>query len=442
MKTQTKALIASLIVVALSLSAVSGVTYSWWSDSQNSTISVSTGYVKASTSEFEVTVNGAEVPDIPESLPGEISLSNGLNNGWVSTSEGGKLNVCSDPDNLELMISYKVKFEWSIPYKYKIDVSVPGEITSTHTITDVDSGNIVDGTGSSTASTAGYKVLSVTLNVTKIPANYTGEMRLKNVITQYNAPDSGGYSFQPFENHGLNQPYVINTAEELMGFAYKVNVDGWSFSGETVELGADIDLAGVSWTPIGQSGGGSNYNVGDGRFAGTFDGKGKKISNLNVDIWRPGTDDGKYYSSGLFGWTTEDGNTVIKDVILDRATVKGHHYTGAICGWFGGGIIEGCIVQNSTLISTHLNDDACGDKVGGIVGFVNNSTSSAVKDCTVKNTQVSGARDVGQIIGCYFGDEENISNNTVNSVTIGTTPGCTDENHGKNVKSGVIGRTS
>lgn len=46
MKAQTKALIASVVVIALALSAVSGVTYSWWSDSQDAEIEVKAGYIE------------------------------------------------------------------------------------------------------------------------------------------------------------------------------------------------------------------------------------------------------------------------------------------------------------------------------------------------------------------------------------------------------------
>ncbi len=45
MKAQTKALVASLVVIALALSAVSGITYSWFSDTEKADITVSTAKV-------------------------------------------------------------------------------------------------------------------------------------------------------------------------------------------------------------------------------------------------------------------------------------------------------------------------------------------------------------------------------------------------------------
>ncbi|MCQ2399022.1 MAG: hypothetical protein MJ072_00775, partial [Clostridia bacterium] len=43
---------------------------------------------------------------------------------------------------------------------------------------------------------------------------------------------------------------VINSKEELVMFANAVNA-GNTYEGKTVKLGADIDLAGIEWTPIG-----------------------------------------------------------------------------------------------------------------------------------------------------------------------------------------------
>ena len=81
-----------------------------------------------------------------------------------------------------------------------------------------------------------------------------------------------------------DNPYVINTADQLKGFRDAVN-DGAcgtlasdnSITGAKhlyVELGADIDLGNVSWTPIG---------TGANTFRGTFDGNNHIISNLKID---------------------------------------------------------------------------------------------------------------------------------------------------------------
>ncbi len=54
MRAQTKAIIASVLVIALALTAVSGVTYSWWSDSESAEITISTGKMELSISENDM----------------------------------------------------------------------------------------------------------------------------------------------------------------------------------------------------------------------------------------------------------------------------------------------------------------------------------------------------------------------------------------------------
>ena len=81
--------------------------------------------------------------------------------------------------------------------------------------------------------------------------------------------------------------FTIDTAAELAGLAKLVN-EGNNFSGKTITLGANIDLANKEWTPIGKSGK---------PFSGTFDGDGKTISNLVISTPNKS-------NVGLFGYTT------------------------------------------------------------------------------------------------------------------------------------------
>ena len=105
---------------------------------------------------------------------------------------------------------------------------------------------------------------------------------------------------------------TIDSVKEFIAFANAVNA-GKSYAGETVTLGADLDLAGVTWTPIGTS---ANP------FKGTFDGNGKVIKNLSVLM--AGKSD-----VGLFGFTT-DGE--IKNVTVENAKVAGRLNVGVVAG--------------------------------------------------------------------------------------------------------------
>ena len=105
---------------------------------------------------------------------------------------------------------------------------------------------------------------------------------------------------------------TIDSVKEFIAFANAVNA-GNSYKGQTVVLGADLDLNGVTWTPIGTS---ANP------FKGTFDGNGKVIKNLSVLM-------AGQSNVGLFGYTT-DGE--IKNVTVENAKVAGRLNIGVVAG--------------------------------------------------------------------------------------------------------------
>lgn len=217
----------------------------------------------------------------------------------------------------------------------------------------------------------------------------------------------------------------ITSAADLHAFANEVNVNGNSFAGKTVKLTADIDLANADFTPIGQTGGYSAKTY----FQGTFDGNGKTIKNLKVSVWEAGTNEGKHYASGLFGFI-DAGSATIKNLTVDGATVNGAHWTGVIAGYLTG-TVENCTVKNATVTCTHKNDEACGDKAGAVVGYINEGT---VKNCTAENCTVTAGRDAGQIVGAAKTTQ--VTNCTATHVTVSAGSGCT----GDNIRNEVIGR--
>ena len=218
---------------------------------------------------------------------------------------------------------------------------------------------------------------------------------------------------------------AITTAEDLVAFAKDVNENGNSYAGKTVMLMNDIDLNNVAWTPIGQTGGYSAKTY----FKGTFDGNGKTISNLNVSVWEAGTDGGKHYASGLFGFI-DVASATIKNLTVDNAKVVGHHWAGVIAGYLTGNI-DNCHVINANVTCKHANDEACGDKAGVIVGYVNSGT---VSNCTATKCAVAAGRDAGQIVGAAKTDQ--VTNCSATNVTVTATEDCT----GENIRNDVIGR--
>ena len=119
----------------------------------------------------------------------------------------------------------------------------------------------------------------------------------------------------PTEDEGIyisGNIYYITSLTGLKNFAANVN-GGNAYKGKTVVLGADIDLKNEEWTPIGNS---------TTSFQGTFDGNGKTISNLNVNM--PGKS-----NVGFFGMTT-DGT--IKNLTIENAKIVGRLNVGVVAG--------------------------------------------------------------------------------------------------------------
>ena len=141
----------------------------------------------------------------------------------------------------------------------------------------------------------------------------------------------------------------INSVEDLKGLASLVN-SGTSFAGKTVKLNADLDLNGVSITPIG---------TGTNPFRGTFDGCGHTISNLVVNNIIEGV-------AGLFGYmdSTDGTTSTIKNLKLDSPmiTADGGTSTGTLLGDCNIGKVENIKVTNGFISRVGAS------YLGGIVG--------------------------------------------------------------------------
>ena len=219
--------------------------------------------------------------------------------------------------------------------------------------------------------------------------------------------------------------YEIFSADGLFWFADEVNVSNNTFSGKTVKLAANIDLAHAAWTPVGQTGATT--------FNGVFDGQNYTVSNLNVNSE---AQTGANYSSGLFGWVESHtaGRGHLKNVTISGAVVNGHHNCGALVGYITQqtALVENCHVTGATVTCTMANADANGDKAGALIGNATNATP--VKDCTAANSTVSAGRDAGQVIGA--GKAANVTGCSATDVAVSANGTST----GANVHNEVIGR--
>lgn len=154
------------------------------------------------------------------------------------------------------------------------------------------------------------------------------------------------------------------------------------------ELGADIDLNNEPFTPIshiGTSGDGTDGTyTNNWIFQGNFDGKGHKISNINI-TWSAGNINGNNSNQywGLFGalghsiltakWGdgTATSNTVVRNLVIDGATFT--HDTNNKTFYYG----------NGSITTTNSNRAM----VGVLAGIVNSNTT--VENIEIRNSKIT-----------------------------------------------------
>ena len=142
----------------------------------------------------------------------------------------------------------------------------------------------------------------------------------------------------PFNGSGTAEdPYRIETADDLVNLANKGQQE--PYRNAYYKQTEDLDMSGKTMSPIG----GPN---GDSGFAGTYDGNGKKISNLNV--------------SYLFNAVTGE----IRDLTLaESCTFK----NASVARWLVGGKVINCKNYGSILPTFDSVDNSDDAKAGGIV---------------------------------------------------------------------------
>lgn len=220
------------------------------------------------------------------------------------------------------------------------------------------------------------------------------------------------------------QTIEIGTVEELLAAARRINTEGYDTRRDTYLLTADIDLAGVEWTPIGMKSSGGEIvekyimaseaerdpNVFG--FNGTFDGQGHTIYNLTIteeqsaallERTERNAPDPDFTGIAFFYSIGPEG--VVKDLRLENASVSvpvdgeedyGHAaILAAECiGWLKNISVQGKVQGVS--------------ETGGLVGYLGGMEAYSLdggyedngqaEDCTA-DVEVSGCDGIGGLVG-------------------------------------------
>ena len=232
-------------------------------------------------------------------------------------------------------------------------------------------------------------------------------------------------------------PWLITSQADLIALAEFLNSgNAETFDTENVGVGnchgyyfkqtADIDLTGVTWEPIGYSGG---YY-----FAGNYDGDGHTISNATST----GKNDANgFATAGIFGWVAFGSveNLHVKNANFVATGHNEYSYVGGIAGVCYGSSIKNCSVVDSSLESRRDNNNNC---AGSIVGY---STGGTFEKCAAENNQVKtmcyGGGFVGEVDDTYgVGNSTLFTNCYVAKCTVISE---TDDSQGTSFSGGFAG---
>lgn len=172
----------------------------------------------------------------------------------------------------------------------------------------------------------------------------------------------------------------------------------------------DIDMAGKNWTMYNNSVNntykydfdGNDRTIANFTYTGTsgasFFGAitgGSKVYDLKFNKVVLSDEEGGSNSVGTVSYNIIDGtvdNVDITDATITSATGNSNSTgTGAIASRLYTGSISNCDVENLTMNTT-------AERVGGIVG-VNATNGNTIENCTVTNATISGAKNIGGIVG-------------------------------------------
>lgn len=187
---------------------------------------------------------------------------------------------------------------------------------------------------------------------------------------------------------------AITTLSQLHEFRDRVN-GGQDYTGLTVKLGADLDLTGVVWTPIGNS---------NNPFSGTFDGQNHTIKGLTNAGYEATADNATFttstsnssgYAYGLFGIighkTNNTAAVTLKNLIFTEVNIDAPQSN--MCGALVGADVKAAKSTSGTINSNYTGDITISnirvsgsikalDSVAGVVGKIYSKGATNISNCS------------------------------------------------------------
>lgn len=202
-------------------------------------------------------------------------------------------------------------------------------------------------------------------------------------------------------NGTATNPYYIFNESQLLKIGSTYRLDSH------YRLMNDITLT-SNFKPIGY-----NYNTNEWTdFNGSFDGQGYSIKGLNLN---------NVESSNAGFFSSLGGNSVVKNLTIENATIIGSHSSVGVLAGIAKGSVDKVVIKNSTITNT-ANASNNGSLVGLFIG--SNLKTSYAENVTLNvGTDASSQSVVGGLVGylnqttvqaCYANNVTlNITNSTV-----------------------------
>ncbi|MFN3879843.1 MAG: filamentous hemagglutinin N-terminal domain-containing protein [Nitrincola lacisaponensis] len=361
-------------------------------------VQVTTRAESGQTGEWLIDPNDYTVAAIGGDITG-AQLSSNLGNTNVTIQSVGGANSSGNGD-----IFVNDAVTWS-----------SGNTLTLNAVRNIEINAVIDASGGSggrlaleygQGSVAAGNTATYTINA-PISLQNRGAVNGNNGITQTNFSTKQG-------SDGTVQNFTtISTAGALQTISTSLNA--------RYALGADIDLNGISWTPI------SN-------FAGRFEGLGHSVSNLT----HTGVS-----NLGLFG--SSNANAVFSNLMLENFQITStttpnlNARAGALVGQASGGTFYNIGLKNISLsggaatLDGYLGEGAT--VLGGLIGSAGTSAAVNISRVRGEDISVSGSRMLGGLIGNLGGSDyahtiSDVQLKDVSLVITGSMPGNTNSTGG------------
>jgi len=415
-----RALIASVLMLALCFSMLIGTTFAWFTDSVTSSGNI----IKSGTLEV-----GMYWADGAKALPADDA-------GWTDASTGAIFNYDKWEPGYVQVRHIKIVNKGTLALKYNVSIVANGTVSDLSDVIDVYYLDPAAQIADRTALTADKKLGTLTDVLANLGVSGNGTLEAGNADTitiALKMQESAGNEYQNksigtdfsvkllatqlnSENDSFDSSYDINA--EYKDGATTPNTPPLLYVGTAAELKAaltptisndeamvvltsDIELAaGETWTPLDlEAYTGTVRNL-------VIDGQGHFIKGLDAPLL------GNCY----FGNTSIE----IKNLTLKNSTVNEKYYNGLGSGAFvayadnsKSVVFEDCHLEDSTITAT---GDFIG--IGGIIGY--SSSPLTMTDCSVINCTITGAQNSAGALAGHIsaGHDSTITNAKVVGCTV------------------------